>query len=56
MKSKLVDVERKSDRITRITTVKWVFEEKVLNVIGVYAPQVGCEEKEKEDFTERLMG
>jgi len=47
MKSKIVDVGRKSDRIM---TVILVFKEKVLNVISAYAPQVGCGKREKEEF------
>jgi len=51
MKSKVVDVGKKSDRIM---TVKLVFEEKVLNIVGAYVPQVGCEEREKgKSFGER---
>jgi len=30
--------------------VKFVLEEKVLNAISAYAPQVGCEERQKEQF------
>jgi hypothetical protein len=47
MKSKVVDFERKSDKIF---TVELVFEEKVINVISEHALLVGCEEKEKEKF------
>jgi len=47
MKSKLVGVARKSDKVI---VVKLIFEEKVMNVVSAYAPQVGCEEKEKEVF------
>ncbi|XP_050521934.1 uncharacterized protein LOC126894745 [Daktulosphaira vitifoliae] len=47
MKSKVVEVARKSDRII---VVKLIFEEKVLNVISAYAPQVGCSEIDKEVF------
>ncbi|KAL4142689.1 hypothetical protein QTP88_005099 [Uroleucon formosanum] len=47
MKIKVVDVERKSDRIIM---VKLVGEEKVLNVISAYASQVSCEVREKEEF------
>jgi len=42
MKSKVVDVVRKSD-MKRVIVVKLIFEEKVLNVVSAYAPQVGCE-------------
>jgi len=44
MKDKIVKVVRKSDRVI---VVKLIFEEKVLNVVGTYSPQVGCEEKDK---------
>lgn len=47
MKIKEVDLERKSDRIIMI---KLVCEEKISNLISTYAPQVGCEESEKEEF------
>jgi hypothetical protein len=43
MKSKVINVERKNDRII---TVKFVCEEKVLNVINMYVSQIRCEEKE----------
>jgi hypothetical protein len=43
----VVDVERKSDRIITITLV---LEEKVINVISMNAPKVGCEEKENQEI------
>ncbi|XP_050528181.1 uncharacterized protein LOC126898283 [Daktulosphaira vitifoliae] len=46
MKSK-VEIARNSDRIM---VVKLIFEEKVLNVISAYAPEVGCDEINKEVF------
>jgi len=59
MKSKLVNVRRKSDRTIML---KLVFEEKVLNVISTYAPHVGCEESQtwrrvlaREVLVERKM-
>jgi hypothetical protein len=30
--------------------VKLIFEEKVLNIISEFASQVGCKEREKEEF------
>jgi hypothetical protein len=45
MKSKVVDVGRKNDRII---TVKLVFEE-VLYVTSVYALQIECEVRKKID-------
>jgi len=35
--------------------VKLVFKEKVLNVISVNTPQVGCEEGKRKSFGERCM-
>jgi len=31
-----------------------VFEKKVLNVISAYAPQAGCEKREKEEFQQEM--
>jgi len=52
MKSQLVDVERNNEKVT---VVKLIFEEKVLNVINTYAPQVGSEKKTRECLGERWM-
>ena len=43
----VVEVKRKSDRMT---SVKMKIEGVMVNVISAYAPQVGCELGEKEDF------
>jgi exonuclease III len=51
MKNKVVDERRKSDRIIM---VKLIFEERVLNVISVYVLQVGCKEREKEEFWQEM--
>ena len=52
---KLIDhvlqVNRKSDRIMRI---QMVIAEKKMNIIYVYAPQVGCSDDEKLTFWEEL--
>ena len=40
-------MKRKSDRMM---SVKIEIEEVMVNVISAYAPQVGCELGEKEDF------
>jgi len=47
MKSKVVDVIRKSDRVI---VVKLILEEKVFNIVNAYAPQVECKEKDKAVF------
>ena len=46
-KEELVEVARKSSRILRI---KLVYGQKAINVISAYAPQVGCDDAEKETF------
>ena len=52
---KLIDhvlqVNRKADRIMRI---QLVIAEKKMNIISVYAPQVGCSDDEKLTFWEEL--
>ena len=47
MKGKMVEVIRKSDRVI---LVRVILENKVLNIVNAYAPQVGCEESQKEGF------
>ena len=47
MKANVVGVVRKSDRVI---IVKLVLGSKVLNVVSAYAPQIGCEERLKEEF------
>jgi len=44
MKNKVLEIVRKSDKVI---VVKLIFEEKALNVVSAYAPQVGCEKKDK---------
>ncbi|XP_050521633.1 uncharacterized protein LOC126894562 [Daktulosphaira vitifoliae] len=51
MKRRIVEVARKSDRIM---VVKLIFEEKVLNVISAYAPQVECDEIDMEVFCREM--
>ncbi|KAK3885049.1 hypothetical protein Pcinc_010703 [Petrolisthes cinctipes] len=46
-KVELVEVARKSSRIVRI---KLVYGQEAINVISAYAPQVGCDDAEKETF------
>ena len=48
---RVVDVKRKSDRIL---SIKLVVGSKVLNVVSVYAPQVGLDEETKRLFWEDL--
>jgi len=50
MKSKVVDVVKKNDRVI---VVKLIFKEKALNVVNAYAPQIGCEEKDNKCFSKR---
>ena len=38
----------------RVTSVKLGISDTVVNVIGVYAPQVGCEDEEKETFWRQM--
>jgi exonuclease III len=51
LKSGVVDVKRCGDRII---LVKLVFVDLILNVISVYAPQVGLNENTKREFQEGL--
>ncbi|XP_026680785.1 uncharacterized protein LOC113468216 [Diaphorina citri] len=47
MKTKVTNVSRRSDRVM---SVKLQLEDKELNIVCAYAPQVGCEDEEKDDF------
>ncbi|KAI5611687.1 hypothetical protein C0J50_1328 [Silurus asotus] len=47
----VVEVKRVSDRVMK---VKLEVEGVMINVISAYAPQVGCETKEKEKFCSKL--
>ena len=47
LKESVVEVKRLDDRIILI---KLILEEEILNVISVYAPQVGLEERIKNKF------
>ncbi|PZC80720.1 hypothetical protein B5X24_HaOG214121 [Helicoverpa armigera] len=49
LKECVMEVKRVNDRII---VVKFVLEDLILNVISVYAPQVGCDERMKEKFWE----
>ncbi|XP_066971908.1 craniofacial development protein 2-like [Macrobrachium rosenbergii] len=46
-KKKVVEVKRVNDRLLKIPII---IEDKVTNIIAAYAPQVGCQEQEKELF------
>ena len=48
---KILENKRISDRIM---TMKLVSGNTVLNIISVYAPQVGCSQQEKDKFYENL--
>lgn len=41
----------KSDRVI---VVKVMVEEKVWNIVSAYAPQIGSEESQKEEFWRRM--
>ena len=47
LKENVMEVVRKSDRIIGMK-IEWYGE--IWNIVSVYAPQVGCTLKEKEDF------
>ena len=48
---KILEIKRISDRIM---TMKLVSGNTMLNIISVYAPQVGCSQQEKDRFYENL--
>lgn len=52
LKQRIINVERKSDRIIAIKLA--MDGQQPLNIISVYAPQTGCPEQEKQDFWEDL--
>ena len=49
IKSEIFQINRKSDRVLRM---KIAVGKVIVNVISVYAPQVGCTKEEKDDFLE----
>ena len=49
--NKILEIKRISDRIMMM---KLVAENTMLNIISVYAPQVGCPQQEKDHFWENL--
>lgn len=51
LKDSLVSVSRRNDRLM---SVKLGLGETVVNIICAYAPQVGCEEEEKETFWRQM--
>ena len=48
---KILEIKRISDRIM---TINLVSGNTMLNIISVYAPQVGCSQQEKDQFYENL--
>ena len=53
LKNTVIEVNRKDDRTMR---VKLSDGEGIMNIISAYAPQVGCNEKEKDRFWRGLDG
>ena len=51
LKEDLISVSKRNDRVM---SIKLGVEETVVNIIGAYAPQVGCTEEEKETFREQM--
>ncbi|CAH2099151.1 unnamed protein product [Euphydryas editha] len=49
LKNKVTDVKRVNDRVI---VVRLLMEDLVLNVVSVYAPQTGCDDRMKEKFWE----
>ncbi|XP_047028785.1 craniofacial development protein 2-like [Helicoverpa zea] len=47
LKESVIDVKRVNDRII---VVKIMYESLIINVISVYAPQIGCDDRVKEQF------
>jgi len=43
----IIGVDKTSDRLM---SLKIVIEDRVWNIVSAYAPQVGCEQREKDDF------
>ncbi|XP_063616033.1 craniofacial development protein 2-like [Penaeus indicus] len=51
LKQRVVEVQRPSDRLM---TIKVLTGKSRINIVSGYAPQIGCEDQEKEEFREQL--
>ncbi|XP_063592180.1 craniofacial development protein 2-like [Penaeus indicus] len=51
LKQRVVEVQRPSDRLM---TIKVLAGKSLINIVSGYAPQIGCEDQEKEEFREQL--
>ncbi|XP_063598708.1 uncharacterized protein LOC134775177 [Penaeus indicus] len=51
LKQRVVEVQRPSDRLM---TFKVLARKSLINIVSGYAPQIGCEDQEKEEFREQL--
>lgn len=50
-KEKVIDVKRVNNRLLRISII---VGDKVVHIISAYAPQMGCQDQEKEAFRQEL--
>ncbi|XP_063590237.1 craniofacial development protein 2-like [Penaeus indicus] len=51
LKQRVMEVQRPSDRLM---TIKVLAGKSLINIVSGYAPQIGCEDQEKEEFKEQL--
>ncbi|XP_063613540.1 craniofacial development protein 2-like [Penaeus indicus] len=51
LKQRVAEVQRPSDRLM---TIKVLAAKSLINIMSGYAPQIGCEDQEKEEFREQL--
>ena len=51
IKSKVLEVRRKSDRVIHVRTIMM---EQTVNIISIYAPQTGCHTEEEDKFWKAL--
>lgn len=51
LKENIAGINRRSDKVM---SVKLSLKDMVINIICMYAPQVGCSEEEKEKFWEQM--
>ncbi|XP_063600638.1 craniofacial development protein 2-like [Penaeus indicus] len=51
LKQRVAEVQRPSDRLM---TIKVLAGKSLINIVNGYAPQIGCEDQEKEEFREQL--
>ncbi|XP_063611353.1 craniofacial development protein 2-like [Penaeus indicus] len=51
LKQRVVEVQRPSDRLM---SIKVLAGKSLINIVSSYAPQIGCEDQEKEEFREQL--